>query len=180
MRTPREIVFFDTETTGLRPGQIISYSFVRWVDGEQRESVSRLVMPTIEVEPQAAKVNGFTPEKWAAAGATPLNAEDIATFHRVMHGQVIGGANIGFDFRFVEAECERMGATVPRWQYHPCDVESMARPLWIAGEIEKCSLHELCEYFKISNDGAHNCVCDVHRTISVFEALCSRLLGWDK
>lgn len=174
------IVFCDTETTGLSPDHcaVISYCAAVWNDGDVTALTHRKVLPWdgAVITPEACRVNGYNAPGWAAEGATPLNAEDIKTFHEYLNGAVVGGSNVGFDKGFIAAECRRLGAQPPRWNHRNADTSAMAFPLVVAGAVENAGLAALAEYFGVTHERPHDAVSDVEATIQVFERLCDELL----
>lgn len=66
------LIAIDTETSGLSPEQseILSIAAVSSRIGS--EPFVAYVLPTKEVPAEAAKVNGYTPERWAEKEAMPL------------------------------------------------------------------------------------------------------------
>lgn len=147
--------FFDLETTGFIVNgvcpQILQYAFVTWDDGKLVSATQRLVMPTIPCEPSAAKVNGFTPEAWQAAGATPLDAEDVKLFHSLMNNQFVGGHNVlGFDLPILKAECNRLGWAAPIHDYHVIETMSYALVLKALGLVSSASLKPVSEYLRLT------------------------------
>ncbi len=174
------VCFVDCETTGLDATScaIVQYTLALWCDGEVTSVASRRVMPHAgaQITPEACKVNGYHPDDWAQAGATPLGPDDLETFHKYMGGSIIGGSNVPFDKSFIAAACERLGGKPPRWNHRNADTSAIAFPLWAAGMIEKTGLADLAAYFGIPHTRPHDSESDVETTIAVFEALTDLLV----
>jgi DNA polymerase III epsilon subunit-like protein len=181
------INFCDTETTDLiidGPDgrkiypQIIQYAFVTWEDGKLVNLHARLVQPTVPVQPGAAKANGYTPEYWAANGATPLNEQDIAAFHTLMNGQFIGGQNImGFDLPVIAAECNRLGFAAPKHDYHVIETMSFGLVLQALGLVKSSSLKPVAEFLNLKEQLPVFGYPDRQRPHdAVFDAACSAQL----
>lgn len=170
------IVFADTETTGLDADRcgIIQYCLAVWNDGEVTALAARKTMPWAGavITPEACRVNGYNPATWQAEGATPVNADDVKTWHEYLNGAVVGGANVPFDRGFLAAECRRLSLEPPRWSHRNADITPMAMPLVVSGAIAHAGLAALVEYFGVGHERPHDAVSDVEATIAVFEALC--------
>lgn len=186
--------FFDLETTDLITDgpdgrrvypQIIQYAFITWDDGRLTNMCARFVQPTVPVTESAARANGYTPELWAAHGATPLTPEDVGTFHRLMHGCLIGGQNIlAFDLPVLGAECARLGFAAPKHDYHVIETMSFGLVLQALGLVKSCSLKPVSEYLDLRNklpafawprgDRAHDAVFDAALSAELFSEMLVR------
>ena len=97
------ILFFDTETTGLRPGRIIQLSYIM-ADGQN--TVAKNFFFAVEyIEPSATAVHGFTVEKIAklADGNTfSCCADEI--YDDFLAADLIVAHNVNFDISFLIAE----------------------------------------------------------------------------
>ena len=96
------IIYFDTETTGLRPGKICQLSYI--LEGEDVRA-KNMYFAVPFVEPGAEKVHGLTPEKLALlSGGRRFSdrMEEIAA--DFAEADVIVGHNVRFDIDFLAAE----------------------------------------------------------------------------
>src|SRR5579883_2163292 len=105
----REIAF-DTETTGLDPGQghrIIELGCVEMVDKIRTgRSFQSYVNPERDVPPEAQAVHGLSS---AFLIGKPLFAEVAETFLDFIADSTLVIHNAGFDLKFINAEMERLG-----------------------------------------------------------------------
>ena len=176
------INFFDLETTGLiTPGgfpQIVQYAFVTWEDGKLTTCRQRFVMPTIPVEPGAAKCNGFSEAYWKEREATPLCQADLAVFYEMMQGKLVGGQNvIAFDLPIIQAECNRLGFAAPLHDYHVADTMAYGLVLQALGLVRGASLSKVAEFLDLKKDIPAFGYPDRHRPHdAVFDAACSAQL----
>ena len=170
------IAFVDVETTGLDPerDEIIEVCVETWDDGATAgPSYAERFMPRGECGEGAARVNGFTFEKWAGSPFfTAEHAHKIAAVleYVAQAGGCIGGAAVAFDRAFLTKAFERVRVPFPKISHRLIDVQSMAVPLLVTEQIRGVSLGDLQDYFGL---GAveHTAVGDVHNTIKVFEGL---------
>lgn len=176
------IVFCDTETTGLDPdeGEIIEYTFAEWEDGVRGRTVTRKVRPEGPVPESASRINGYTPEKWEAAGALPWSGADFDTLFSFIPSTqvgvrpsgrvVVGGHNTNFDLRFFGGQLRRKGWMLPLDHSHRIvDTMTGAATLLALGEIKSAALVSVAQYFGIDTSLAHSSAGDVEMTIRVFE-----------
>ena len=104
----KDFLVFDTETTGLRPGNICQLSYI--INNEKEETAKNFFFTVDHIELGAKRVHGFTEEKLIELSEgkrfvdfLPEIEED---FKRV--GTIIAH-NINFDLRFMKAEFESAG-----------------------------------------------------------------------
>jgi DNA polymerase-3 subunit epsilon len=173
---PPPLVFLDLETTGLNPltSDIIELAVMKvdsqslavldWFATKVRPSDGALV------EPEAAELNGFSPDEWADA---PGVGDVLLVLRRFLDGCLVAGHNPGFDWAFLTATFHRLGMRLPRIEHHLLDTASLAWPLLRGGLVSSLSLGALCSFFEISNVGAHHALADVVRTYQLF----LRLIG---
>lgn len=174
MNHPR-IAFLDVETTGLDPetDHVIEYAVQLWAwdawrAGKLRGAAySKRVMPPTDPTPEAAAVNGFTREAWARA--KPFSGFDATTLATMLDGAIIAGANPAFDRAFVAAEARRLGFEPPKWSHRSIDVQSLAAPLLVMGEIKSTKQTVIAEAFGIDTSAAHSAMGDVQIAIQIWE-----------
>jgi DNA polymerase-3 subunit epsilon len=153
------LVFVDTETTGLDPrkDQIIELAAIRmdWHSWTTERFYYQRFRPTVGVNAEAARVNGYTPEAWA--GAPHLSARHIAEIMIFAEGARWIGSMPTFDFDFIE---EARMALAPSWTWKLAsrrliDVGSLGAPLIFAGLNEKGGLDEICSVLHIADPRAY-------------------------
>lgn len=165
------VVFVDCETGHLDPqlGNILSYTIQAWADGLTGPAQTVYLLPTLPVDPGAAKVNGYTPEEWARRGATrhfDWNDRQILT---ALDGAIVGGHNVKFDLGFIEAECRRLQVAVPSWNHRNIDTQALSMPLVAMGVIKSASLKDVAAFLGLPSHDAHTSEGDVRNTIAVWE-----------
>ncbi|MGN7778507.1 DEDDh family exonuclease [Mycolicibacterium sp. 22603] len=101
----------DVETTGFRPGQARVVSVAALAvgdDGSVEHSMSSLLNPG--VDPGPTHVHGLTSDMLAGQ---PTFAEIVPQLVEVLHGRTMVAHNVAFDYAFLAAEAELVGAQLP-------------------------------------------------------------------
>ncbi|KAA0112567.1 DEDDh family exonuclease [Mycolicibacterium sp. P9-22] len=101
----------DVETTGFRPGQARVVSVAALAvgdDGSVEHSVSSLLNPG--VDPGPTHVHGLTAEMLEGQ---PTFGDIAPQLMEVLHGRTLVAHNVAFDYAFLAAEAELVGAQLP-------------------------------------------------------------------
>jgi DNA polymerase III subunit epsilon len=162
------LFFFDCETGGLNPSTCDMVEVACIVTDPSGHDVlheySAKVIPKKPVDPGAARVNGYTREKWAAE-AVELDGPMV---HMLGLGRdaVFVAHNTPFDWSFFEMAMSQRGQ---RWNgdYHKIDTIALATPLLKAGRIPNLKLVTLTEHFGIEHE-AHRALGDAHACRAVY------------
>ena len=110
----QEIIGFavvDLETTGLSSptGRVVEVAVVQvGADGQITDEFSTLINPCQDVGP--TRIHGITAADVAGA---PVFADAAATVWQLLSGRVLVAHNASFDVRFLDAEFNRCGASLP-------------------------------------------------------------------
>lgn len=167
-----ELVFVDTETTGLKAGahQVIEIGAMT-AEGAEFVALVRLEQGA-EVSPDAMRVNGIDlrGREWRTS-AVSLRDALTAFLKWLPTDAVLVAHNAAFDRRMLEGDAKRVDIEWP-------DVQWFCTKVW-ADELRKrgalaCAdskLHTLCAHYGIPNDGEHRALADVIRMTRVFEEL---------
>lgn len=173
----RDLVFFDLETTGLDPfncGIIQIAAYLRTADRKEEAAFKVYIelSPFYVREEQAMQINGYSEEKWKAAGAIPI-AEALKGFSNFVtreKGCILAAWNPVFDMSFLRNAYKVWNIAMPKAvDYHVLDVASIAWPLVQNRAIETIKLSKVCEYLGISNEGEHDAGVDVERMVKVYD-----------
>ena len=160
--------------------------------GDTCEMFYQRFAPSVPVSPEAAKVNGYTPEAWGNAPIlhSPDGGIALSGFVDFIRGARWVGSMPQFDFDMLHRPCAAMrGFDIGKVlaSRRLIDVGSLGAMLVLAGIGEKGGLDELCEKLKIpdTNDpmlddfakmtggriGPHTAMGDALRTLAAFVTL---------
>lgn len=115
----KTFVVLDLETTGLNSSplsgnmdRIIEIGAFKIEDGRICESFSTFVNPQVKLSDEIIRLTGITEDMVAGA---PTYEEVMPDFYKFCSGSILVGHNIeGFDFKFVEYYCARLGYILDR------------------------------------------------------------------
>jgi DNA polymerase-3 subunit epsilon len=144
----------DVETSGFRPGQARVVSVAALAlgdDGNVEGSFSSLLNPG--VDPGPTHVHGLTPEMLEGQ---PTFAEIVDQLNDVLRGRTLVAHNVGFDYSFLTAEAELVGAELPV-DTVMCTVE-LTRRLHLG--IENLRLETLAAHWGITQMRPHDALDD--------------------
>lgn len=146
-----DIAFVDLETSGLRAWEheIIEIAVVR-CDGKTLEIKQQMAFktkPTKPVTPEAAKINGYTPEKWKDAIAIE---HGLKLAFPLIEMSRWAGSNPYFDRQFIGHAAKSARLDVPRLStFRMIDTNAMVEPWIFHGIIPHAGLDELIKFFDL-------------------------------
>jgi DNA polymerase III epsilon subunit-like protein len=172
------LFFFDSETGGLdhvKHDMVEMACIVTDPTGERvLHEYCAKVHPLKPVDPQAAAINGYSKEKWAAEAA------DIDTVMVKMLGlardSVFVAHNTPFDWGFFSMALATRGARWPG-DYHKIDTCALAAPFLKAGLVENVKLMTVASYFGVPHENAHSALGDVRACRGIYLAMMKRFAG---
>jgi DNA polymerase III subunit epsilon len=144
----------DVETTGFHPRQARVVSVAALAlgdDGNVEGSFSSLLNPG--VDPGPTHVHGLTTEMLAGQ---PTFAEIVGELNGVLEGRTLVAHNVGFDYAFLAAEAELVGAVLPV-DTVMCTVE-LCRRLGLG--IENLRLETLAAHWGVTQMRPHDALDD--------------------
>ena len=151
------ILYFDTETTSLYPGQICQLSYVM-----QRHNMlecKNFFFSVNSVDINAQLVHGFSKEKLEvlSSGKTfSYHAKEI--FNDFSQAKVVVAHNVAFDISFLRAEFERLGIQLQDLNTF-CTMKKSVSLCKIArknGGYKYPKLVELCSFLCLRQDEINN------------------------
>lgn len=146
------ILYFDTETTGLRPGNIIQLSYI--LDDGKTQKGKNFYFNAQNVEPSATAVHGYTPQLILQLSKGKVFSDYATEIHAdFLNAKLIVGHNCNFDVAFLISEFKRLNL---QFRYNESfDTMRFFTPVL---KLERSStkmykypkLCELCEFYQIS------------------------------
>lgn len=176
----KPLVFFDIETTGLRPGhhEITEVAFIHDEHGSWCERVKPKYMERAEED--ALKISRYTDVDWADA----KNLEDIIPkIHEFTYEAIVVGHNVvGFDIPFSNGNFEMLGLDfrLELKMNSVIDTQMIALAILVPQGLKTLGLNACCKFFNISNQGQHNAYDDCLRTKMFFNKLMEEIKFGDK
>lgn len=142
------------ETSGFRPGQARIISLAALAvgdDGNVEHSLATLLDPG--VDPGPTHVHGLTSDM---LDGQPSFADVVAQLSEVLHGRTLVAHNVGFDYAFLAAEAELVGAELPVDSVM-CTVE-LSRRLELG--VENLRLETLAAHWGVTQMKPHDALDD--------------------
>ncbi len=186
------LVFFDFETGGIEPSKPEIQLAGLAVDSEFKEIdhfESKIAFDESLADPEALKINHYTPEAWKDAPTSRDVVRRFADFAdkyksvemiskrtgRPYNVARLAGHNAAtFDAPRLRRMFEAVGCFAP---FHPIPLDTLQLALWKLQFMEKkpknFQLSTLCEFFGISCDGAHDALADVRLSAALTKAIVS-------
>jgi DNA polymerase III subunit epsilon len=162
------ITVLDTETTGLDPAQgdeIIAVGAIRVINGRilRQESFDSFVRPSRPVSAASLAIHGITNEMLRAEARAD---EILPRLHKFVEDTVIVGHNVGFDMRFLDTACRKIGIS---FSNHVLD--TLLLELAINANQTEMSLEAIAARLGLEVTGRHTALGDALTTAQIFLAL---------
>ncbi|MDO5517309.1 MAG: 3'-5' exonuclease [Clostridium sp.] len=150
-----KLLFFDTETTGVKPGSICQLSYIT-VDASVKPQVTtgrNFFFTVEEMEPSAEQVHGFSLEKLYELSEGQYFEDLVMDFiDDFRESDFIIGHNVNFDVRFLKHELDLLGDDfTPKNTF--CTMayyKDICRIPKANGDIKNPKLSEVIEWLNIS------------------------------
>lgn len=189
------VVFFDFETGGLTPAHPntqLAAAAVRLGTFEILEEFERKIQfDPAKCDPEALRINGYTPEAWIGAQPESVVVEHFDDFlrrhlslrkvskrtGRPYDVAMLAGHNVAdFDCPRLQAAFKRANRFLPAGLFEALDTKHAARWLFVTGgyEIENVRLETLARYFGL-DEQEHDAMSDVRLNIEVARRLTGKL-----
>ena len=173
-------VFIDTEATGLNPDkhELIEIAGVVVQIENPRDLLTYNVVEEFEykihperigdADPASLRVNHYDPSQWTNALTL---AEAMELVGEKTEGAVMVAHNVSFDNAFID-KAFRISKIKNKMHYHRLDTVSMAHALLQGNEdVDRLSLHSLCEYFGITQNTQHEALADARACFELYKKL---------
>lgn len=191
-------IFADLETGGVEPYHpniqlaAIAVDDQRWVEVAHFER--KIAFDVAKADPEALKINHYSPEAWKSAKPSSVVAADFAKWsepYRCIEmmskrtgkpytvGKLAGHNIVTFDLPRIRA---MFNGTFFPFSYHTKD--TLQRALFFFDEHpeatrpESLKLTVLCKYFSIDCDGAHDALTDVRLSAALARAIAAEERKW--
>ena len=162
------LVVFDTETTGLNPGEddIIQVAALELIDGcPGRELV--LLLRTERALGASVAVHGISADQLAAQGMD--RRDGLMRLMEFIGGSPVLAHNCRFDMRMLEGNLHRLGLPpVGAGVLRLCSLE-LARALY--PDVPRYTLAALLEQFQLEGVNSHDALDDARATVSLARQL---------
>lgn len=168
------IIFYDTETTGIRAGEDRIVEIAAY-DGES--SFVSFVNPGCPIPEEVSAVHGISDEMVSGADDWSIVGQRFIEF---CSGDVmlVAHNNDNFDIKFLRAEYERFGLEMPKWRFF----DSLKWARRYRRDLPRHSLQFLREIYGFPANNAHRALDDVMILQQVYFAMVDDLapeLVWD-
>lgn len=168
----KKAIYYDTETTGVRPGKDRIIEIAAFEASEDRSFCS-FTNPECSIPPESSAISGITDEM--VKDAPPIR-DVLASFVEFCpEGTIlIAHNNDAFDKLFLESEFQRAGLTMPKWTF--IDTLKWARKY--RSDLPRHSLQFLREVYGVPANQAHRALDDCKVLHQVFSQMIGDL-SWD-
>lgn len=152
---PLRPIFYDTETTGVRPDKDRIIEIAAF-DPVNNRSFEKLINPGIPIPPDATAIHHITNEMVASA---PSFAQIGLEFIEFCEGDtvLIAHNNDTFDMQFLKHETNRHGLEMPQWKF----LDSLKWARRYRADLPRHTLQFLREIYNIAANNAHRALDDV-------------------
>jgi DNA polymerase-3 subunit epsilon len=168
-----DLVFFDTETTGLDlRHELIEIGLVK-VRAKTLEVIAERdikIKPTriADAHPDALRINGYNEAEWAEAYDLRSGLIEFLSYTKDC---MLVGHNLAFDWMQVKNSLEKSNLE-PNYYYKGLDTFTLAwEKLRGTGICKRYSLKELAPHFGIDPGHAHRAIDDARTTYQIFKKL---------
>lgn len=149
------VLYFDTETTGLFPGQICQLAYI--IESERGIASKNFYFAVDYVEPAAAAITGLTAPRLLVLSEGRRLGEFIDEIEKdFLSAEVLVAHNFNFDWSFMRAEFERHGKRF--WfKERFCTMREFTKRLKLPsprGHYKYPSLEELSCFYNVSDSDA--------------------------
>lgn len=171
----RELIFVDTETTGLKAGvqEVIEIACIVTNHDASKilDTYSAQMMPLRpeKAEARALEINHFH-TRWTDPSVCKSQAEVAKEFNKRASGRTFVGWNSEFDLGFLKAFLLEQQMK-PSWHWYTLDGKQLWYPHAVHMDQEKMSLQDVAGYLGIPYVDGHTAMGDTKITLEVFRTM---------
>jgi DNA polymerase-3 subunit epsilon len=165
MATRLRAIYFDTETTGVRPDKDRIVEIAAY-DPESDASFVQLVNPGCPIPPDSTAITGITDAMVQEAAPFAVVGQAFIDFCGP-DAVLIAHNNERFDRPFIDNEATRSSLTLPAWKY----VDTLKWSRRYRPDLPGHSLQALREAYGIAANQAHRALDDVKVLFQIFSQM---------
>ena len=163
---PGNYVVVDLETTGLSPEthEIIEIGALKVVNHEVSHTFSTLIQPKCMPDSYITSLTGIHSDMLKDA---PSITDVLPDFARFLGTAIFAGHNVPFDWGFLNKAYRDVFQQTIENEY----MDSLILSRKLIKGLKRYRLNDLCQYFKVSDDGHHRAVNDCYMTKACLDGL---------
>jgi len=162
---PRYPIYYDTETTGVRPDKDRIIEIAAF-NPETQKTFCEFIHPQIPIPPEASSVHHITDDMVKDSHPFSIVGQKFIDFCGP-DAVLIAHNNDSFDRLFLEQECLRHSLSLPKWEY----VDSLKWSRKYRPDLPKHALQFLRETYQVEANQAHRALDDVIILYKVFSLM---------
>jgi len=170
------LAFLDTETGGLMPGRHPVLEIATILTDFKLKEIARMEMkitprPGDEIDPAAARVNGYRPELWLDAVSFSVWQDWLSRHFPYGTVAIPVGHNVKFDRDMIDLGYYKNHKRFCPLSYHMIDTVSIACALKVSGRINppNLKLKSVAEALGIKNPAEHRAMGDCETSMKIFK-----------
>lgn len=165
---PDTTIYFDIETTGLRPDQDRIVEIAAYCS-ETKEHFTQLVNPEVGIPEEASRVHGISDEMVQTAAKFGEIGQNFCEFCLRDDAQpvLIAHNGDGFDQLFLRAEFKRANLPHPSWR----TLDSLKWARKYRPDLPRHSLQYLRQVYQVAENNAHRALDDVMVLYQIFSQM---------
>ena len=167
-------VAIDVETTGLnyKKDKIIEIAAVKFINGKESTTYSKLIDPKMSIPPFITKITGISNSMINKSSVFPDIADEFLEF---IGNDPIVGHNVSFDIDFINEELKLHGSRIN--QEYVCDTYYLAKIFFFY--FNSFKLESISSKFNIDISNAHRALDDALATGILFIKLLNEIYKTD-